>query len=223
MPNSTVISSDREFFRIWSSIAGRNSTTIVAGAPYRSARGCDKRICLPLRGVTGAAARGRANSMLLDWVYGLFSNDLAIDLGTANTLTFVRGKGIVSNEPSVVAVQRSGNGSKKVLAVGKEAKEMLGRTPGNIVAVRPDEGRRHRRLRGDRGDAPLLHHQGPQPAHAGEAAHHHRRPVGDHRGREAGRARLGARRRRARGLSDRGADGGRDRRRAAGHRAVRAT
>jgi rod shape-determining protein MreB len=58
-------------------------------------------------------------------------------LGTANTLTFVRGKGIVSNEPSVVAVQRSGNGTKKVLAVGKEAKEMLGRTPGNIVAVRP--------------------------------------------------------------------------------------
>ena len=75
--------------------------------------------------------------MLLDWVYGLFSNDLAIDLGTANTLTFVRGRGIVSNEPSVVAVQRSGNGTKKVLAVGKEAKEMLGRTPGNIVAVRP--------------------------------------------------------------------------------------
>src|SRR5205085_1690704 len=94
------------------------------------------RICLRLRGLTGGIAWSR-NSMLLDWVYGLFSNDLAIDLGTANTLTFVRGKGIVSNEPSVVAVQRSGNGSKKVLAVGKEAKEMLGRTPGNIVAVRP--------------------------------------------------------------------------------------
>jgi rod shape-determining protein MreB len=75
--------------------------------------------------------------MLLDWVYGLFSNDLAIDLGTANTLTFVRGKGIVSNEPSVVAVQRTGNGTKKVLAVGKAAKEMIGRTPGNIAAVRP--------------------------------------------------------------------------------------
>ena len=75
--------------------------------------------------------------MLFDWVYGLFSNDLAIDLGTATTLTFVKGKGIVSNEPSVVAVQRNGNGTKKVLAVGKEAKEMLGRTPGNIVAVRP--------------------------------------------------------------------------------------
>ncbi len=75
--------------------------------------------------------------MLFDWVYVLFSNDLAIDLGTATTLTFVKGKGIVSNEPSVVAVQRNGNGTKKVLAVGKEAKEMLGRTPGNIVAVRP--------------------------------------------------------------------------------------
>jgi rod shape-determining protein MreB and related proteins len=76
-------------------------------------------------------------AMLLDWVYGLFSNDLAIDLGTANTLTFVRGKGIIANEPSVVAVQRLGNGTKKVLAVGKQAKEMLGRTPGNITAVRP--------------------------------------------------------------------------------------
>ena len=75
--------------------------------------------------------------MLFDWVYGLFSNDLAIDLGTATTLTFVKGRGIVANEPSVVAVQRLGNGMKKVLAVGKDAKEMLGRTPGNIVAVRP--------------------------------------------------------------------------------------
>ncbi len=75
--------------------------------------------------------------MLFDWVYGLFSNDLAIDLGTASILTFVKGKGIVSNEPSVVAVQRAASGVKKVLAVGKEAKEMLGRTPGTIVAVRP--------------------------------------------------------------------------------------
>ncbi len=75
--------------------------------------------------------------MIFDWVYGLFSNDLAIDLGTATVLTFVKGKGIVFNEPSVVAVQRGTNGSKKVLAVGQQAKEMLGRTPGNIVAVRP--------------------------------------------------------------------------------------
>src|SRR5580692_7935982 len=75
--------------------------------------------------------------MLFDWVYGMFSNDLAIDLGTATTLTFVKGRGIVANEPSVVAVQASSQGPKKVLAVGKEAKEMLGRTPGNIIAIRP--------------------------------------------------------------------------------------
>jgi len=75
--------------------------------------------------------------MLFDWVYGLFSNDLAIDLGTATTLTFVRGQGVVANEPSVVAVQRGTSGTKRVLAVGHEAKEMLGRTPGNIVATRP--------------------------------------------------------------------------------------
>lgn len=75
--------------------------------------------------------------MILDWLYGLFSNDLAIDLGTATTLIYVRGKGIVSCEPSVVAVQRDARGAKKVLAVGRDAKEMLGRTPGNIQAVRP--------------------------------------------------------------------------------------
>ncbi len=75
--------------------------------------------------------------MLFDWLYGLFSNDLAIDLGTATTLIYVKGRGIVSCEPSVVAVQRDPRGGKRVLAVGKEAKEMLGRTPGSIHAVRP--------------------------------------------------------------------------------------
>src|SRR5438876_12405517 len=75
--------------------------------------------------------------MIFDWLYGLFSNDLAIDLGTANTLIYVKGKGIVSCEPSVVAVQKDHRGQKKVLAVGKEAKDMLGRTPGSIVAIRP--------------------------------------------------------------------------------------
>ncbi len=74
---------------------------------------------------------------MFDWLYGLFSNDLAIDLGTANTLIYVKGKGIVSCEPSVVAVQKDGRGGRKVLAVGKDAKEMLGRTPGSIQAVRP--------------------------------------------------------------------------------------
>ena len=67
---------------------------------------------------------------------GVFSNDLSIDLGTANTLIYVRDKGIVLNEPSVVAL-RSESGQKRVAAVGLEAKRMLGRTPGNITAIRP--------------------------------------------------------------------------------------
>src|SRR5512136_3481008 len=75
--------------------------------------------------------------MLFDYVLGKFSNDLAIDLGTANTLVYVKDKGIVLNEPSVVAVHKDSRGMKKVLAVGTEAKKMLGRTPGNIVAIRP--------------------------------------------------------------------------------------
>jgi len=65
---------------------------------------------------------------------GMFSNDMGLDLGTANTLVYVKGQGIVLCEPSVVAIQK---GTSKVLAVGEEAKRMLGRTPGNIVAVRP--------------------------------------------------------------------------------------
>ncbi len=75
--------------------------------------------------------------MLFDFVYGMFSNDLAIDLGTANTLIYARGKGIVSCEPSVVAVKKDSRGERRVLAVGREAKEMLGRTPGAIAAIRP--------------------------------------------------------------------------------------
>lgn len=80
---------------------------------------------------------GLERTMILDKLIGLFSNDLAIDLGTANTLVFMKGKGIVAFEPSVVAVQKDSRGNKKVLAVGKEAKEMLGRTPGSIEAIRP--------------------------------------------------------------------------------------
>jgi len=71
---------------------------------------------------------------MLSWISGMFSNDLAIDLGTANTLIYVKGKGIVLSEPSVVAIKK---GTNNVLKVGKEAKEMLGRTPGSIVAIRP--------------------------------------------------------------------------------------
>ncbi len=78
--------------------------------------------------------------MLFDYILGLISNDLAIDLGTANTLVYVRGKGIVLDEPSVVAVHRDLRGTKKILAVGADAKRMLGKTPGNIVAIRPMKG-----------------------------------------------------------------------------------
>jgi rod shape-determining protein MreB len=70
-------------------------------------------------------------------IFGWFSDDLAIDLGTANTLIYVKGEGIVCNEPSVVAVQKNSSGSRRVLAVGSAAKKMLGRTPGSIVAIRP--------------------------------------------------------------------------------------
>ena len=75
--------------------------------------------------------------MFLDHIMGWFSNDLAIDLGTANTLVYVKGKGIVLSEPSVVALRKNGRDRNRVLAVGREAKMMLGRTPGNIVAIRP--------------------------------------------------------------------------------------
>src|SRR6187401_2556196 len=70
----------------------------------------------------------------LSWMFGLFSRDLGIDLGTANTLVYVRGKGIVIAEPSVVAIDTR---TRKALQVGAEAKAMIGKTPANIVAVRP--------------------------------------------------------------------------------------
>ncbi len=75
--------------------------------------------------------------MAFDSFLGLFSQDLAIDLGTANTLVYAKGRGIVISEPSVVAVVKDSRGADRVRAVGREAKEMLGRTPGNIVAIRP--------------------------------------------------------------------------------------
>ena len=71
---------------------------------------------------------------MFSWLLGHFSNDIGIDLGTANTLVYVKDRGIMLREPSVVAIQQ---GTHRVLAVGEEAKRMLGRTPGNIVAIRP--------------------------------------------------------------------------------------
>src|SRR3989338_2877154 len=71
---------------------------------------------------------------LINYTLGLFSNDIGIDLGTATTLVYVKGEGVVLCEPSVVAIHKETN---QVIAVGEEAKRMLGRTPGNIVAIRP--------------------------------------------------------------------------------------
>lgn len=76
-------------------------------------------------------------SRFLDSILGVFSNDLAIDLGTANTCVYLKGKGLVLREPSVVAVKKDNRGNKVVLAVGHDAKRMLGRVPGNIEAIRP--------------------------------------------------------------------------------------
>jgi len=75
--------------------------------------------------------------MVFARLFGFFSDDMAIDLGTANTLVYMKGKGIIAREPSVVAVQRNARGENRVLAIGKEAKAMLGRTPGSIIPIRP--------------------------------------------------------------------------------------
>lgn len=75
--------------------------------------------------------------MILDSIIGFFSSDMGIDLGTANTLVLVKDKGIIINEPSVVAVQRERYGKQRILAVGQAAKEMVGKTPGDIEAIRP--------------------------------------------------------------------------------------
>ena len=85
---------------------------------------------------------------MFSFVSKYFSTDLAIDLGTANTLIYVRGKGIVLDEPSVVAIRQEGgpNGKKTIQAVGLAAKQMLGRTPGNITAIRSTSARMPLRL-----------------------------------------------------------------------------
>ncbi len=75
--------------------------------------------------------------MVFNKLLEIFSDDMAIDLGTANTLVYLKGKGIVFREPSVVAVQKKARGEKNVVAVGKAAKDMLGKTPGSITAIRP--------------------------------------------------------------------------------------
>src|SRR5699024_4795858 len=87
------------------------------------------------RGPSGNS-QGSVFMSLLDYFGGIFSADMAIDLGTANTLVYVKGRGIILSEPSVVAYHVK-DGQKKMLAVGEDAKMMLGRTPGSIEAIRP--------------------------------------------------------------------------------------
>jgi len=102
--------------------------------------------------------------MIFNRLLGLFSHDLAIDLGTATTLVYVKGEGIICSEPRPWGPPGH-PGTKKVLAVGIEAKRMIGRTPREHRGDPSHQGRRHRRFRGHRGDAPLLHPEGPQGAH----------------------------------------------------------
>ena len=94
-------------------------------------------------------------------IFGWFSNDLAIDLGTANTLIYVKGEGIVCNEPSVVAVQKDSRGGRRVLAIGAEAKRMLGPHAGFDRRDTALEGRRNRRLRDHREHAAALYPEDP--------------------------------------------------------------
>ena len=116
-----------------------------------------------------------------------FSNDLAIDLGTANTLVFARSRGIVVREPSVVVINKLTN---KIEAVGTEAKEMLGRTPGNIESIRPMKDG----VIADFEVTEQMLEYFIRKAHGGRllraAAHRHRRALRDHPGREARGARL---------------------------------
>src|SRR4026207_228761 len=170
---------------------------------------------------------------MLDRLLGLFSRDIGIDLGTANTLVHVRDRGIVMSEPSVVAIDAK---TKRVLAGGAEAKRMVGRTPASIIAIRPlrdgvisdfdvtEEMIKYfvRRVHDRVGLIPRPRMLLRIPAGGTEARKRAARPavppgdpVGRDRGREPARPRRGPERRRPLGPPDRGADGRGDRRRAA--------
>ena len=139
---------------------------------------------------------------MLDAFLGMFSRDIGIDLGTANTLVHVRGRGIVISEPSVVAIDAK---TRRVLEVGAAAKRMVGRTPANIIAVRP--------LRdGVISDFDVTEQMIKYFVHR----HASRHPLGRHGSGEAGGPGRGTQRRRALGTPDRGAHGGGDRGRPAG-------
>ena len=156
---------------------------------------------------------------MLQGVSRTFSDDIAIDLGTANTLVHVVGRGIIIDEPSVVAVQVRG-GMREVLAVGLRAKAMLGPHARAHRADPADARRRHRRLHRHRGDAAPVHLARQDHAGLPPAAHPDLRAGRRHAGGAARGVRDGGVGGRAQGLPDRGAGGGVAGRRAADRRAV---
>ncbi len=151
-------------------------------------------------------------------IFGFFSSDLAIDLGTANTLVYAKGRGIVVNEPSIVALDKN---NKKVLAVGREAKEMLGTNPGRHRGRQADERRRDRRFRRHRGDVEVFHQAGAQAQPPSQPPHRHRHSRGNYPGGETGGAGIRPAREGQRGLPGGAGYGGRHRRRPADHRSLR--
>ena len=159
--------------------------------------------------------------MFLDPILGWFSNDLAIDLGTANTLVYVKGKGIVLSEPSVVAVRKKRTGQQPGAGRGQGGQNDAGPHPGQYRRHPPHEGRGHRRLRDHRGHAAPLHPQGAQPAALIRPAHHHLRPLRHHPGGKAGGAGIGGIGRGPGSLPHRRTHGRGHRRGAAHHRAHR--
>ena len=144
---------------------------------------------------------------------GFLTNDIAIDLGTANTLVYVKGQGIVLNEPSVVAVDKRTN---KVLAIGIAAKEMLGRTPYEISAIRPLKDGVIADFEVSEKMLADFIRRVVKASLSDETAYYYLGPVGNHRGGKTRRTRQRRKRRRPRGLSTRRADGGRNRSRLAG-------
>ena len=157
---------------------------------------------------------------MLSRLLGMLSADMAIDLGTANTLVYVKGRGIVLNEPSVVAIAEH-QGPQAGAGRRRRGQDDAGPHARQHQGHPPLARRRHRRLRGRGGDDQALHPQGAQPPQLRQPADHHLRAVGLDRGRAPRHPRVGRERRRPQGVPDRGADGGGDRRRPAGDRADR--
>ena len=137
------------------------------------------------------------NLMAFKSLFSLFSSDLAIDLGTANTLVYAKGRGIVVSEPSIVAINKITNA---VEAVGRDAKEMLGRTPGNIVAIRP---MKDGVIANFEVTEKMLQHfirKGAQRQNVGQSSRRHRDTFGDHSGRTSRCRRFGVSRKSVRSL-----------------------